>query len=45
MADWLSARGALADVWDGEPAEAAIRRIRDGQERDASEGQEPRAEA
>lgn len=27
--EWLSARGALADVRDGEPAEVAIRRIRD----------------
>lgn len=27
--DWLSARGALADAWDGEPAEVTIRKIRD----------------
>lgn len=26
---WLSARGALSEVWDGEPAEDAIRRLRD----------------
>ena len=27
--DWLNVRGALADVWDGEPAEVTIRRQRD----------------
>ncbi len=27
--EWLSARGALADVWDGVPAEVTIRKIRD----------------
>lgn len=27
--EWLSARGALADVWDGEPAEVTVRKIRD----------------
>jgi hypothetical protein len=27
---WRDAVGALADVWDGEPAEVTIRRIRDG---------------
>ena len=27
--DWQAARSALAEVWDGEPAEEAIRRIRD----------------
>lgn len=26
---WLSARGALADVWDGTPAEDMIRKVRD----------------
>ena len=27
--DWLKAKGVLADVWDGEPAEVTIRRQRD----------------
>jgi hypothetical protein len=27
--EWLSTRGAMADVWDGEPAEVTIRKIRD----------------
>lgn len=27
--EWQAARGALADVWNGEPAEETIRRIRD----------------